>query len=170
MVMKVNLLPDFLDKELKKVEESVSAEFKRVFAQELETLYRQFDDDRRVQSAAGAAKRDAMLRLVSSTLGNIVEKSLPRIFQTNIQQAVSYTGYTPPSAITESSPSAPPIYYLMSLLLLGIVVRTSCDGSLKGHRNVVDNNQIRKGASLLVHDRHSGGHRETSPSSYPVAT
>ncbi|KAL9038249.1 MAG: hypothetical protein Q9180_003249 [Flavoplaca navasiana] len=86
--MKISLPSDFLDKELKKVEKSVSAEFKRVFAQELETLYRRFDDDKRVQSAAGAAKQDAMLRLVSSALGENVEKSLSRIIQTNIQQAV----------------------------------------------------------------------------------
>ncbi|CAL8579472.1 hypothetical protein XPA_005216 [Xanthoria parietina] len=86
--MKVSMSSDFLDKELKKVEKSVSAEFKLIFAQELETLYRRFDEDKRVQSAAGAAKQDAMLRLVSSTLGDNVEKSLSRIIQNNIQQAV----------------------------------------------------------------------------------
>lgn len=86
--MKVSLPSDFLDKELKKVEKSISAEFKRVFVQELDTLYRRFDDDKRVQSAAGAAKQDAMLRLVSSALGENVEKFLSRIIQTNIQQAV----------------------------------------------------------------------------------
>ncbi|KAL8992120.1 MAG: hypothetical protein Q9169_007357 [Polycauliona sp. 2 TL-2023] len=86
--MNVSLPSDFIDKELQKVEKSVSAEFKRVFAQELETLYRRFDDDKRVQSAAGAAKQDAMLRLVSSTLGDNVEKSLSRIIQTNIREAV----------------------------------------------------------------------------------
>ncbi|KAL8695830.1 MAG: hypothetical protein Q9224_003127 [Gallowayella concinna] len=79
---------DFLGKELEKIEHGVSAEFKRVFAQELETLYRRIDDDKRVQSAAGAAKQDAMLRLVSATLGENVEKSLSRMIQTNIQQAV----------------------------------------------------------------------------------
>ncbi|KAL8908462.1 MAG: hypothetical protein Q9207_000768 [Kuettlingeria erythrocarpa] len=79
---------EFLDKELRKIEHSVSAEFKRVFAQELETLYRRFDDDKRVQSAAGAAKQDAMLRLVSATLGENVEKSLSRIVQKNIEQEV----------------------------------------------------------------------------------
>ncbi|KAL8952642.1 MAG: hypothetical protein Q9222_001448 [Ikaeria aurantiellina] len=79
---------NFLDKELKKIEHGVSAEFKRVFAHELETLYRRIDDDKRVQSAAGSAKQDAMLRLVSSTLGDNVEKSLSRIVQTSIQQTV----------------------------------------------------------------------------------
>ncbi|KAL8651589.1 MAG: hypothetical protein Q9210_003172 [Variospora velana] len=84
----VDISGEFLDKELKKIEHGVSAEFKRVFTQELETLYRRFDDDKRVQSAAGAAKQDAMLRLVSATLGENVEKSLSRIIQNNIQQAV----------------------------------------------------------------------------------
>lgn len=84
----VGISGEFLDKELKKIEHGVSAEFKRVFSQELETLYRRFDDDKRVQSAAGAAKQDAMLRLVSATLGENVEKSLSRIIQTNIQQDV----------------------------------------------------------------------------------
>ncbi|KAL8829117.1 MAG: hypothetical protein Q9170_006307 [Blastenia crenularia] len=84
----IGISGEFLDKELKKIEQGVSAEFKRVFAQELETLYRRFDDDKRVQSAAGAAKQDAMLRLVSATLGENVEKSLSRIIQNNIQQAV----------------------------------------------------------------------------------
>ncbi|KAL8962418.1 MAG: hypothetical protein Q9193_001176 [Seirophora villosa] len=84
----VGISSEFLNKELKKIEHGVSAEFKRVFSQELETLYRRFDDDKRVQSAAGAAKQDAMLRLVSATLGENVEKSLSRIIQNNIQQAV----------------------------------------------------------------------------------
>ncbi|KAL8690304.1 MAG: hypothetical protein Q9218_004224 [Villophora microphyllina] len=84
----IGISGEFLDKELKKIEHSVSAEFKRVFAHELETLYRRIDDDKRVQSAAGAAKQDAMLRLVSATLGENVEKSLSRIIQTNIQQNV----------------------------------------------------------------------------------
>ncbi|KAL9585821.1 MAG: hypothetical protein Q9212_001299 [Teloschistes hypoglaucus] len=84
----LGILGEFLDKELKKIEHAVSAEFKRVFAHELETLYRRIDEDKRVQSAAGAAKQDAMLRLVSATLGENVEKSLSRIIETNIQQAV----------------------------------------------------------------------------------
>ncbi|KAL9000260.1 MAG: hypothetical protein Q9188_005714 [Gyalolechia gomerana] len=84
----IGISGEFLDKELKKIEHAVSAEFKRVFTQELETLYRRFDDDKRVQSAAGAAKQDAMLRLVSATLGENVEKSLSRIIESSIQQAV----------------------------------------------------------------------------------
>ncbi|KAL8812349.1 MAG: hypothetical protein Q9223_007315, partial [Gallowayella weberi] len=79
---------DFLGKELEKIEHGVSAEFKRVFAHELETLYRRIDDDKRAQSAAGAAKQDAILRLVSATLRENVQQSLSEIIQTNIQEAV----------------------------------------------------------------------------------
>ena len=79
---------DFLEKELKKIESGVSTEFNKVFRRELETLYRRFAEDKRVQDAAGAAKQDAMLRLVSSTLSDNVGKSLSRIIQKNIQDSV----------------------------------------------------------------------------------
>lgn len=79
---------DFLDKELKKIQTGVSNEFNKVFRRELETLYGRFAEDKRVQDAAGAAKQDAMLRLVSSTLSDNVEKSLSRIIQKNIQDSV----------------------------------------------------------------------------------
>lgn len=79
---------DFLDKELKKIEAGVSNEFNKVFRRELESLYRRFAEDKRVQDAAGAAKQDAMLRLVSSTLSDNVEKSLTRIIKKSIQDSV----------------------------------------------------------------------------------
>ena len=79
---------DFLDKELKKIEVGVSSEFNKVFKQELGSLYRRIDDDRRVQDAAGSAKQDAMLRLVSSSLTDNVNKQLTRIIQENIKQSV----------------------------------------------------------------------------------
>lgn len=79
---------DFLDKELKKIEKGVLAEFNKVIGHELSSLYRRFDEDKRVQDAAGAAKQDAILRLVSSTLSDNVEKSLARIITSNIKQVV----------------------------------------------------------------------------------
>ena len=84
----VGISGDWLDKELKKIEKGVSSEFSKVLSRELESLYRRFDEDKRVQDAAGAAKQDAILRLVSSTLGDNVEKALSRIIKTNIQQVV----------------------------------------------------------------------------------
>jgi len=84
----VGISGDFLDKELKKIERGVSEEFNKVLGRELESLYRRFSEDKRVQDAAGAAKQDAMLRLVSSTLSDNVERSLSRIIQTNIQDSV----------------------------------------------------------------------------------
>ena len=79
---------DFLDNEFKKIETGVSNEFNKVFRRELESLYRRFAEDKRVQDAAGAAKQDAMLRLVSSTLSDNVEKSLSRIIKKGIQDNV----------------------------------------------------------------------------------
>lgn len=84
----VGISGDFLDKELKKIERGVSEEFNKVLGRELESLYRRFSEDKRVQDAAGAAKQDAMLRLVSSTLSDNVEKSLSRIILTNIQNFI----------------------------------------------------------------------------------
>ena len=79
---------DFSEKELKKIERGVSDEFNKVLGRELQLLYRRFSEDKRVQDAAGAAKQDAMLRLVSSTLSENVEKSLSRIIQHNIRDSV----------------------------------------------------------------------------------
>ena len=79
---------DFLDKELKKIEVGVSTEFNKVFNRELGSLYRRINEDRRVQDAAGSAKQDAILRLISSSLTENVEKALSRIIQSNIQQSV----------------------------------------------------------------------------------
>ncbi|MCJ1470571.1 hypothetical protein MMC07_009217 [Pseudocyphellaria aurata] len=79
---------DILEKELKKIEAGVSEEFNKVLSRELGTLYQRFSEDKRVQDAAGAAKQDAILRLVSSTLGDNVEKELSRIITTNIQEVV----------------------------------------------------------------------------------
>ena len=84
----VGISGDFLDKELMKIETVVSNEFNKVFQRELGTLYRRFAEDKRVLDAAGGAKQDAILRLVSSTLNEGVEKSLSRIINKNIQDSV----------------------------------------------------------------------------------
>ena len=84
----VGISGDFLDKELKKIERGVSEEFNKVIGRELEALYKRFSEDKRVQDAAGAAKQDAMLRLVSSTLSENVEASLSRIIRQSIQETV----------------------------------------------------------------------------------
>lgn len=77
-----------LDQQVKKVESAVSLEFRKVLENELQTLYRRFEEDKQVQKVTTAANQDAMLRLVASTLGENVEKALSRIIQSNIQQDV----------------------------------------------------------------------------------
>lgn len=79
---------DSLDQELRKIEKSVSAEFNRVINRELDSLYQRIAEDKRIQDAAGTAKQDAILRLVSSTLGENVEKALSRIITTSMQMDV----------------------------------------------------------------------------------
>ena len=77
-----------MEQDIKKLEENISTEFSKGFTRELESLYRRFDEDKRVQAAANAAKQDAVLRLVSSTLSENVEKSLTRIISSSIQDVV----------------------------------------------------------------------------------
>ena len=84
----VGISGEFLDKELKKIEQGVSNEFHKVLGRELDSLYKQFAEDKRVQDASGAAKQEAVLRLVSSTLGDNVEKNLSRIVLKSIQETV----------------------------------------------------------------------------------
>lgn len=54
----------------------------------MNSLYRRIDEDKRVQEAASAARQDAVLRLVSSTLTENVEKSLARIVSSSMEKAV----------------------------------------------------------------------------------
>ncbi|KAI9788385.1 MAG: hypothetical protein M1833_003012, partial [Piccolia ochrophora] len=79
---------DFMNKEIRKIEKAVSAEFSKTMSKELNTLYQRFNEDKRIMQAAGDAKQDAVLRLVSSTLSENVEKSLARIIGQTVQQAV----------------------------------------------------------------------------------
>ncbi|RPA99954.1 hypothetical protein L873DRAFT_842284 [Choiromyces venosus 120613-1] len=80
--------PAFLDREIKKFEKSVSSEFAKTLNKEIADLYRRIDEDKRIQQAAGDAKQDAILRLLSSTLTENVEQVIGRIVMTNIQQSV----------------------------------------------------------------------------------
>jgi hypothetical protein len=48
-------------------------------------LYKRFEDDKRVQAAANAAKQDAVLRLVSSTLTDNVDKALVRMVNDSVR-------------------------------------------------------------------------------------
>ncbi|KIV92876.1 hypothetical protein PV10_04140 [Exophiala mesophila] len=109
----VGISGDWLDKELKKIERGVSAEFRK----ELGTLYTNIQNDRLVQDSSSAARQEAILRLVSSTLTTNVEKSLSRILASQMQQVVvpAITGLTVQAvttsvgdAVTKSMHSALP--------------------------------------------------------------
>jgi WD40 repeat protein len=68
--------------------EAIKKAVSDVLSREIDSLYRRLDDDKRIQDAAAAAKLDAVLRLVSSTLTDNVEKTLNKIIATNITSSV----------------------------------------------------------------------------------
>ncbi|KAI1614824.1 hypothetical protein EDD37DRAFT_564655 [Exophiala viscosa] len=80
----IGISGDWLDKELKKVERGVSNEFRK----ELNSLYQSIQNDRVVQDSASVARQEAVLRLVSTTLTNNVEKALSRILAAQMHQSM----------------------------------------------------------------------------------
>ena len=100
------LTTDFVNQELKKIEQSVSSAFSASLSEELDVLYRKMAEEKRVQDAAGAAKQDAILRLVSSTLTDNVDKALWQHINDSIKQEVlpaisSVTGSTVTRSVNE---------------------------------------------------------------------
>ncbi|KAF2097108.1 hypothetical protein NA57DRAFT_41647 [Rhizodiscina lignyota] len=73
---------------IKQLEDNLTAALASLFNQELAAMYQKFDEDKRIQDAAGAAKQDAILRLVSSTLTENVEKSLSRIVGSSLSMTL----------------------------------------------------------------------------------
>ncbi|KIW99419.1 uncharacterized protein Z518_11407 [Rhinocladiella mackenziei CBS 650.93] len=88
----VGISGDWLDRELKKVERAVSTEFRK----ELNVLYQNIQNDRMVQDSSSVARQEALLRLVSTTLTNNVEKALSRILAAQMHQSMvpALTGVT----------------------------------------------------------------------------
>lgn len=64
------------------------SDIQAALSKQFDSLYQKLDQDKRVADAAGAAKQDAMLRLVSSTLTDNVESSLHRIVGGSIEEKV----------------------------------------------------------------------------------
>lgn len=70
------------------VSSAASADLLASFNKQFDSLYQRLDADKRVAEAAGSARQDAMLRLVSSTLTENVEQSLHRIIGASIEKQV----------------------------------------------------------------------------------
>ncbi|KAK5730499.1 hypothetical protein LTR15_000436 [Elasticomyces elasticus] len=66
----------------------VSGELQASLGKQFDSLYLKLDADKRIVDAATAARQDAMLRLVSSTLTENVEQSLHRIIGASIERDV----------------------------------------------------------------------------------
>ncbi|KAL4944062.1 hypothetical protein BDV06DRAFT_220638 [Aspergillus oleicola] len=76
------------NKHIEALQDGVTSEFNKSLGRELEGLYARFDEERRSWDAASAAKQDQVLRLVSSTLSDNVEKNLSRIVSETIKSDV----------------------------------------------------------------------------------
>ncbi|KAK6503013.1 hypothetical protein TWF481_008049 [Arthrobotrys musiformis] len=80
----VSISPELLEREVKKIEEAVNTSFTQVLSKEIGTLYRKFDDDRRLQQAASDAKQEAVLRVVSNTLTSGLETTVEKILVSHL--------------------------------------------------------------------------------------
>ncbi|KAL4750433.1 hypothetical protein BDW72DRAFT_175926 [Aspergillus terricola var. indicus] len=76
------------NKHIEALQEGVTSQFNKSLGRELEGLYARFDEERRSWDAASASKQDQVLRLVSSTLSDNVEKNLARIIKQTVQSDV----------------------------------------------------------------------------------
>lgn len=79
---------DSMAKDLKALHGVISLEFDKKLGTSFESLYARFDDERRSWDEASTAKQDQVLRLVSSTLSDNVEKNLTRIISQSIHDEV----------------------------------------------------------------------------------
>ncbi|KAJ6001728.1 hypothetical protein N7522_006955 [Penicillium canescens] len=83
-----NLSSEALGRHIQNLENTVSTQFSKTLGLEFDKLNRLFDDERRHWDAAGTARQDQVLRLVSDSLSDNVEKNLARIVSTSIQSDV----------------------------------------------------------------------------------
>ncbi|ELR08796.1 hypothetical protein VC83_00768 [Pseudogymnoascus destructans] len=76
---------DQINKALKMVDASIS-DMARQLNSSIDKIYQSFDTDKTAQAAAAEEKQVALLRLVSSTLGENVDKTLGSIVETNTKK------------------------------------------------------------------------------------
>lgn len=84
----VGVSGDFLDREIKRIEKTMSAEFKRVLHKEIEMLQRRQDEDRRILQAENDRRHHDMLVHVSKTLKDTVLSNLEGIVSQSMQRAL----------------------------------------------------------------------------------
>ncbi|KAK6341025.1 hypothetical protein TWF696_009336 [Orbilia brochopaga] len=98
----VNVSPEMLEREMKKIEDAVNSSFTQALSKEVNNIYRKFDDDKRVLQAASEAKQEAVLRVVSNTLTSGLEATIDKITVTHMTKL----GLDLKSALIENIPAA----------------------------------------------------------------
>ncbi|KAF2182735.1 hypothetical protein K469DRAFT_585547 [Zopfia rhizophila CBS 207.26] len=78
----------YVEQDFGKLEQAVQAQITKGLSRELEVLYKRLEEDKRVQAAANNAKQDAVLRLVSSTLTENVDKALVRMVDESVRNVL----------------------------------------------------------------------------------
>lgn len=73
---------------IKSYEDSITPEISRLVNGSLQNLYKRIDEDNRVHAAAGDAKQEALLRLVSSSLDENVQKTLERAVSRTVETQI----------------------------------------------------------------------------------
>ncbi|KAL3466542.1 hypothetical protein BJX64DRAFT_230809 [Aspergillus heterothallicus] len=76
------------NKHIETLQNGVTSEFNKSLGRELEGLYTRFEEQHRSWDAASAKKQEEVLRLVSSTLSDNVEKNLTRVVTETIKSEV----------------------------------------------------------------------------------
>ncbi|KAL5335289.1 hypothetical protein BJX70DRAFT_375483 [Aspergillus crustosus] len=84
----VGTSPEDWNKHIEALQDGVTSQFNKSLGREIEGLYARFDEERRSWDEASASKQDQVLRLVSSTLSENVEKNLARIVNDSIKTDV----------------------------------------------------------------------------------
>lgn len=79
--LSVGIAGDWLDKEMERLKQGIRSEIKK----ELNSLYRDIQNDRIAQDATATARQESVLRLVSQTLTTNVDRSLGQIVSQQMQ-------------------------------------------------------------------------------------
>lgn len=79
---------DDLVQAMQAVQLGVAGNVETTLKRELDGVYARFDEDRREQDKAWLSRQDQVLRLISSTLSDNVEKNLTRIITGSVESAV----------------------------------------------------------------------------------
>ena len=162
---------EFLDGLLKNMEGSVSAEMSRLLAHSLENLYKRLDKEKLVDVAVAEARQEAVLRLVSSTLTDNVEKSLAEIVNNKIEQSVlpAVSNVASNAVHNELGENLKTVLHSELRKVLESVLQTSLQGMLHNMIHSAIREMVRNSLPPLVAKSLAEIHSNILPTALPEA-